>query len=132
MPVPASAQLFDPSSYATFRFTGWRFDEASSTVVLAYALDDAVTFEERIELPSGAPPLDDARGKALPTVLDLLHLVAGVSYYKTAAPERLAVETGALTERRARLLTDVYVQGLGEFAYRNGIDVASRIRFAPD
>jgi hypothetical protein len=132
MPVPAQTTVFDPSSYATFRFTGWRFDEASATTTLAYALDDAVAFEERIELPSGAPALDDERRRALEAVLDLLHLVAGVSYYKTAAPERIAVDTGRLSERRARFLTDVYVQGLGEYAFRNGIDVASRVRFAGD
>ncbi|HEU4656153.1 MAG TPA: hypothetical protein VFR97_01445 [Capillimicrobium sp.] len=132
MPVPAPSQVFDPSRFAAFRFTGWRFDEPSSTVTLAYALDDAIAFEERVELPPDAPPLDDARRAALHRVLDLLHLVAGVSYYKTAAPPRLVVETGPLSERRARFLTDVYVQGLGEYAFRNDVDVAARVRFEGD
>ncbi|HEY8582733.1 MAG TPA: hypothetical protein VIL49_07290 [Capillimicrobium sp.] len=129
MPTPASTPVFDPARYAAFRFTGWRFDEATSTAALAYALDDELHFEERIELPAGARPLDGARREALHRVLDLLHQVAGVSYYKTAAPSRLAVETGPLSERRARLLTDVYVQGLGEYAFNNEIDVAARVRF---
>lgn len=124
--------VFDPSRYASFRFTGWGFDEATATATLAYALDDEIAFEERIQLPAGAAPLDDARRAALDAVLDLLHLVAGVSYYKTAAPSRLVVESGPLSERRARLLTDVYVQGLGEYAFTNEIDVAARIRFEAD
>jgi UDP-N-acetyl-alpha-D-muramoyl-L-alanyl-L-glutamate epimerase len=132
MPQTARRPVFDPSRYSTFRFVGWRFDEASATVLLSYALDDEVAFEERIELPAGAPPLDPNRAAALDGVLDLLHLVAGVSYYKAAAPPRLAVETGALSERRARFLTDVYVQGLGEYAYVNQVDVAQRVRFAGD
>lgn len=135
MPVPAPSPVFDPSRYARFRFTGWRFDEPSATAALAYALDDELRFEERIALPApgpDAPPLEGARRAALDAVLELLHLVAGVSYYKTAAPPRLVVETGPLSERRARLLTDVYVQGLGEYAFRNGIDVAGRVRFAAD
>jgi hypothetical protein len=126
----AVPDVFDPARYATFRFEGWRFDEATATVTLRYALDDALAFEERIELPPGAPPLDPARRAALDAVLELLHQVAGVSYWKAAAPP--ALEIGPLTERRARLLTDVYVQGLGEYAYRNGIDVAARVRFAGD
>ncbi len=129
MAVPAPPPVFDPSRYASFRFTGRRYDEASATATLAYALDDSLAFEERIELPAGAPPLDADRRAALHGVLDLLHLVAGVSYYKTAAPRRLVVETGPLSERRARLLTDVYVQGLGEYAFRNAIDVAARASF---
>lgn len=130
MPVPAPSPVFDPSRFSCFRFTGWRFDEPSATATLAYALDDEIAFEERVELPPGAPPLNPARRAALQNVLGLLHLVAGVSYYKTAAPPGIAVETGPLSEPRARLLTDVYVQGLGEYAFNNRIDVASRIRFA--
>lgn len=125
--VPA---LFDPSAFATFRFCGWGFDEASATVTLRYALDDAPAFEETIALPPDAPPLDPARRGALDAVLELLHQVAGVSYWKAAAPR--ALEIGPLSERRARFLTDVYVHGLGEYGYRNRIDVASRIRFAGD
>jgi hypothetical protein len=129
---------FDPSSYATFRFTGWRFDEASATVTLSYALaahDESapggvLAFDERIALPPGAPPLNPARRAALDAVLELLHQVAGVSYWKAAAPG--ALEIGPLSARRARLLTDVYVSGLGEYGYRNGIDVAQRIHFAAD
>jgi hypothetical protein len=126
----ASTAVFDPSAFATFRFDGWRFDEASAKATLRYALDDAVAFEETIRLPAGAPPLDPSRRAALDAVLELLHQVAGVSYWKAAAPPALAI--GPLSERRARFLTDVYVHGLGEYGYRNRIDVAARIRFAGD
>ncbi len=130
MAPTASPTVFDPSSYAAFRFTGWAFDEPSSTVSLRYALDDEIVFEERIELAPGAAPLDDPRRAALHAVLELLHQVAGVSYWKAAAPG--AIEIGPLSERRAAFLRDVYVHGLGEYGYRNGIDVAGRIRFGAD
>jgi len=126
----APTAVFDPSAYATFRFGDWHFDEASATVTLAYGLDDAVTFEETIALPVGAPPLDPSRRAVLDGVLELLHQVAGVSYWKAAAPP--ALEIGPLSERRARFLRSVYVHGLGEYGYRNGIDVARRIHFAGD
>ncbi len=132
MSEAAATPVFDPARYATFRFTGWTFDEPSATVALSYALDDELRFTERIELPAGAPPLTPERRAALDDVLGLLHQVAGVSYYKTAAPGRLAVETGPISERRAQLLTDVYVHGLGEYAYNNGLDLAGRISFAGD
>ena len=119
MSQAAPTRAFEPARYATFRFTGWTFDEPSATASLSYALDDDLHFTERIALPAGAPPLDGARRAALHAVLDLLHQVAGVSYYKTAAPRAVAVGTGPLAARRARLLTDVYTKGLGEYAYRN-------------
>lgn len=125
-----SAAVFDPSAYATFRFGAWRFDEASATVALDYALDDQLAFTETITLPAGAPPLDPARRVALDGVLALLHQVAGVSYWKAAAPPALRI--GPLSDRRARFLTNVYVHGLGEYGFRNGIDVGGRIRFAGD
>jgi hypothetical protein len=123
-----SPVAFDPTAFATFRFGAWRFDEATATVTLGYALDDTLAFEETIALPAGAPPLDSGRRAALHGVLELLHQVAGVSYWKAAAPR--ALEIGPLSERRARFLTDVYVHGLGEYGYRNGIDVRDRVRFA--
>ena len=131
MSQAAPTRVFEPARYATFRVTGWTFDEPSATASLSYALDDELRFTERIELPAGAPPLEPARRAALHAVLDLLHQVAGVSYYKAAAPEHVAVETGPLSERRARLLTDVYVQGLGEYAYRNGLDLAAACASPP-
>ncbi len=128
-PTAVPAQ-FDPSAYAAFRFCGWRFDEASATVTLSYALDDALAFEETVQLPTGAPPLDPSRRAVLERVLELLHQVAGVSYWKAAAPP--ALEIGPLSERRARFLTSVYVHGLGEYGYHNHIDVGARIHFGAD
>src|ERR1700743_3484514 len=71
----------------TFRFTGRSIDPAG-IVRLGYALDD-ITFEETFHLP--APTTDSPATEQL---LDLLHWVAGVSYYKAAIPEKIAFDTG--------------------------------------
>ena len=49
----------------------------------------------------------------------LVFLLAGVSYYKTAAPPVIDLGETALTEAEQAFLRDFYLQGLGEFAYRN-------------
>ena len=59
----------------------------------------------------------------------LLHLIAGVSYYKAAVPKAIRIESYAIDGDTAALLEDIYVHGLGEFAYRNGLDLHGRIRF---
>ena len=47
----------------------------------------------------------------------------GVSYYKTAAPPVIDLGDTALTRLEQAFLRDFYLQGLGEFAYRNALDL---------
>jgi hypothetical protein len=56
----------------------------------------------------------------LERALQLLHLIAGVSYYKAAVPAANAHRGPAARCRHRALLTEMYLNGLGEFAYRNG------------
>src|SRR4051812_20672080 len=70
---------FHPASFRQFRFTRRSMD--GRTVRLEYALDDAYEFVEEFDLPM---PEGDVNKAALEPLLDLLHWVAGVSYYKTA------------------------------------------------
>jgi hypothetical protein len=112
-------------------------DEPAASVTLHYALDDAVTFAETVRFEGVDWPTDGPRREALERLARLLHLLAGVSYYKTAVPAEMVVEPGAgglasggaLSPRLRALLQDVYTLGLGEFAYRNGIDVRERVAF---
>ncbi|CAB4910802.1 unannotated protein [freshwater metagenome] len=124
---------FDPAAFDTFEFSGVEVDEASATVALRYRLDD-VAFEETVRFDDVAWPQDEARREVLRRLARLLHLLAGVSYFKTAAPPRIAFApgvggldgSGAPSPRLRALLRDVYTLGLGEFAYRNGVDVRRR------
>src|SRR6476619_7749063 len=102
--------MFEPAKYSTFRFTERSL--SGREVRLGYALDDEHHFVEELTLPVGAPA--DVEG-----LLDLLHWVAGVSYYKTAAPPEVSCETGAPPPATARLLEALYSDGLGEFAVVN-------------
>src|SRR5690606_4289903 len=49
--------------------------------------------------------------------------------YKAAVPPRIRIDGYAIDAATAALLEQVYVNGLGEFAYRNGLDLHGRIRF---
>jgi UDP-N-acetyl-alpha-D-muramoyl-L-alanyl-L-glutamate epimerase len=129
----ASATLFDPARCSEFRIGARRYDPETATVTLSYALDE-IAFDEVVVLPAGAPQPTGERKEALESVLALLHLVAGVSYFKAGVPPRVEVEA-PLAPAVASLVEDVYRLGLGEFAYRNGLDRAVRIsvpRLEPD
>ena len=106
---------FDPRAVQAFQFT-YRSLQRDGLVRLGYALDD-LEFEETIELP--APTTDSP---AIEGLLDMLHWVAGVSYYKAAIPQHLVCETGAPPAAAARLLSALYSEGLGEFAVVNDLE----------
>jgi UDP-N-acetyl-alpha-D-muramoyl-L-alanyl-L-glutamate epimerase len=123
---------FDPASIRRFRFVDRRFDPSSATVFLEYALDDSVRFVEEIEFPGARVPSDAAGRVALERSVEALHLAAGVSYYKAAVPPEIAVERGSLSPAAAGFFRELYLQGLGEFAYRNQIDLRERLEFPAD
>jgi hypothetical protein len=125
-----SSPAFDPLSFRTFRFVARDIDEVGH-VTLRYALDDDIEFVERFDLPAGTSvgTADRARVEGL---LALLHWVAGVSYFKTAAPPLVACETGAPPPAVARCLEALYSEGLGEFAFTNGLPELPRPAFPTD
>jgi len=118
----------DPRTAKAFRFVRADYDAASSVAELSYAFDDGPELIERIGFP-GAPALAPERAEAFARALQLLHMIAGVSYYKAGVPPELQVDGGALDGSTADLLEQVYEHGLGEFAYQNKLDLAGRIRF---
>ncbi|WHZ19211.1 MAG: hypothetical protein OJF55_001360 [Rhodanobacteraceae bacterium] len=118
--------LVDPRRAQTFRFV--RCGYADGLAELAYAFDDGPELVERIRFPE-APALPASRRPAFDAALKLLHLVAGISYYKAGVPGCIEVETGAPDEACADLLDALYLHGLAEFAYRNKLDLRGRIAF---
>jgi hypothetical protein len=121
--------MFDRNAVQVFRFVRCEFDAASGEARLVYAFDDGPELIERIRFPDAPYELDAARRHAMQKALQLLHLIAGVSYYKAAVPPRIAIESYAIDADCAALLTEIYENGLGEFAYRNGLSLRGKIRF---
>ncbi|MFI7435438.1 hypothetical protein [Micromonospora haikouensis] len=104
-----------------FTFPSYSIDLATGEALFDYALTGPggeQRFTEAITLPLPAEPPSDATVATLGRVLELLHMVAGVSYYKAAAPRRLVLPA-PLGGAAAALVTAVYTKGLAEYAYRN-------------
>ena len=121
--------LFDPAAFSTFRFLERNLDQHGA-VTLSYALDEALFFEERLQIAL-ARPLSEQQIAEADGPLALLHWTAGVSYFKTAAPPELSCESGAPPPATRALLDALYSEGLGEFAYTNALRALPRPRF-PD
>lgn len=130
--TPDTDWTFRRDAIQAFRFVRCGFDPATGVAELAYAFDDGPELVETITFPGAPFDLDGARADAVARALRLLHLIAGVSYYKAAVPPRIALDAYAIDAGTAGLVETVYLNGLGEFAYRNGLDLRDRIRFPRD
>jgi len=113
--------------YERFIFDSYSFDRESRKIELKYGLDDDILFTETIELPEGIQ--DEIDEEALDRALFNLHLIGGVSYYKTCIPKKMEILSGTLTKKQAEFWNTVYENGLGEFFYRNEIDYRGLIDF---
>jgi UDP-N-acetyl-alpha-D-muramoyl-L-alanyl-L-glutamate epimerase len=101
-----------------FRYGHYTTDAERGTLTCGYSLDGR-EFTERVTLAPGPRWHTEAARAAA----RLVFLLAGVSYYKTAAPPVIDLGPTALTDAELALLREFYLQGLGEFAYRNHLDL---------
>jgi hypothetical protein len=120
---------FQREAVKAFRFVDCSLDLATGVARLVYAFDDGPALTETVSFPGAPLALDGARAQAVQRAVRLLHLIAGVSYYKAAVPPQVVIEGDPIDADTAALLETVYRHGLGEFAYRNGLDLHGRIRF---
>jgi hypothetical protein len=105
-------------SGAPFRYSGHQLDAATGNLVCRYALGER-TFVERVELAEGGDWSTPWAAEAA----RIVYLLAGVSYYKTAAPGVVEIDVPVRPGELA-LVRDLYHKGLGEFAYENGLDLS--------
>ena len=107
----------------SFCYEGFDLDPGQGLLTCRYSLGDRA-FAENISFgPAG--PWDS------PAVLQaarLVFLLAGVSYYKTAAPPVIDLGQVPVTAAERDFLRTFYLDGLGEFAFCNGLDL-SGLRF---
>ena len=110
-----------------FRYDGFVIDAGRAEVTCTYATATHV-FAERFTFGPGGN-WDDPAVRA---AVRILFLLAGVSYYKTTAAP--VIDLGGLptTAAERAFLTGYYVHGLGEFAYRNGLDLRGLSVTGPD
>ena len=120
---------FQRDEITVFRFVRCELDTDTGVARLTYAFDDGPELVETVTIPGAPFALDATRAQAVERALRLLHLIAGVSYYKAAVPAEIRIEAYDIDAATAALLETIYLNGLGEFAYRNGLNLHGRVRF---
>ncbi len=101
-----------------FHYDGFAIDAAGSVVTCSYSTGGH-TFNERFAFASQG----DWADPAVVAAVRILYLLAGVSYYKTSAAPLIDLGDLPTTAAERDFVHGFYVNGLGEFAYRNGLDL---------
>lgn len=116
----------DPRETQSFRFVRHGYHDGE--VELVYAFDNGPELIERIGFPN-APALTREREASFAQALQMLHWIAGVSYYKAGVPPEILIDGEPPDAPTAAFLDRLYQNGLGEFGWHNRIDLRGRIRF---
>ena len=84
-------------------------------------------FVDKVILPEAIP--QTVSPDLLDAVLQPLHLMLGISYWKMFCPKEIKVLSCQLSAEQAAFWNTVYTRGLGEFFYRNELDFRGLISF---
>ena len=101
-----------------FTFAGVDLDYSTSTITGHYEVGGRC-FSETWGVGDGA----DLAAPGVSAAAKWLYLFGGVSYFKAMVPPVLDTGDLALTDDDATFLRTFYLDGLGEFSYRNGLSL---------
>lgn len=110
--------------YASFRYRSYEVEriENAYRIVYHFEIPGLCEFASKWEFPAPRA-VDEAILKRLAFHLGMAETI---SYWKCACPPVLKIECGTLTEAQRAWWKKLYYNGLGEFMYRNGIEVSEK------
>lgn len=94
--------------------------EKSYRVTYHFSIPGLSDFESVWEFPAKAKVNEDI----LRRLFFHLGMVETISYWKCACPKKLIIQCGGLTKEQCAWWKKLYYHGLGEFLYRNNIEVS--------
>ncbi|GAA4535225.1 hypothetical protein [Pseudonocardia xishanensis] len=103
-----------------FTYVGFDVEPGHNRLTCRYRLDDR-EFNETFNFPGGG----DWTQPAVAEAARLLFLLAGISYYKAGAPPVIDLASTAVTPLERKMLLRYHLDGLGEFAHRNELDLSA-------
>ncbi len=105
-----------------FHFHNYHFDLKTKKIEFNYGIEffdrKSLEFSETIILPRAPKKYDK---ELLKKVLESLHIILGISYYKLYLPPKIKIPF-LLSQEQADFWNIVYRKGLGELLYRNKLN----------
>jgi hypothetical protein len=116
-----------------FEFDRFEVSSEGDKVSFHYKIhfeDNSVqTFTEILSLPVKLSSVDEVTKQLAERILEDVHLILGISYFKLYCPKEILVNSAFLTQDQAFFWDIVYTKGLGEFFYKNKLDFRKMIQF---
>lgn len=117
-----------------FEFTYFEVEKDRSRILFHYKISrengEVMELTETIEFPFPIP--DNIPPELLKTVLQNVHLILGISYWKLFCQKEIRIATYALSKDQAQFWNTVYTKGLGEFFYTNKLNFDGMVNFPYD
>ena len=107
-----------PQRAERFRYDGYTIDPTRGVVHCTYSTGGFSFTERYVFGPEG-----NWSDPAVEAAVRILFLMAGVSYYKARAARVIDLGATTTTPKERSFLAQYFVDGLGEFAYRNDLDL---------
>ncbi len=107
-----------PQRAERFRYDGYTIDPTRGVVHCTYSTGGFSFTERYVFGPEG-----NWSDPAVEAAVRILFLMAGVSYYKARAARVIDLGATTTTPKERTFLAQYFVDGLGEFAYRNDLDL---------
>ena len=117
-----------------FVFTSYQLQPEKKQAVFGYAIEfenrPALEFFETIIFPKQIS-FENIPAELLENVLQGVHLMLGISYYKLYCPPKIKLFK-LISKEQAEFFNVVYRKGLGEFFFQNKIDPRGLVEFPYD
>jgi len=117
------------SNPKTFVFDSFFLDKNKGEIRFCYKLDNKHGFTEILKLKDEIINWKKVDNEALNRTLFNLHLIIGISYWKTFCPKKIIINSGVLSKDEALYWNKAYTIGMGEFYYKNIIDFRGLVKF---
>lgn len=115
---------------SSFEFDSYDIDLPGKQITFRYKIqreEETIPMVERLILPQEV--VRDIPEDLLHSIVQQLHIILGISYWKLFCPKKIIVSSTHLNKAQAAFWNTVYTKGLGEFFYRNSIDYRGLISF---
>lgn len=105
-----------------FEFTSYKLEMKNQKAVFKYRItfenSEPLDFIDVLNFPN---LISCPKNQILDKILQNLHIILGISYYKLYAPKKIKLNK-PLSKEQANFFNIVYRKGLGEFCYVNNIE----------
>lgn len=111
-----------------FIFISYDFDKEQSRASFKYGFEDGRSFVETITFETA----DEYDEQLFDRALELAFILIGTSYYKTFPSREIDLGDLEIDEWQAKFFTRVYQEGMGQFAFENGLTRQDLAEFKPN